>query len=143
MPILYEGLLIVKLAAYQFFYPFIEVPALGTKHINSNTFSYIFTGSRFVVIIMCLFVSLYRLDDAFAWSRFRAVVDEFGISGFLQVFFQLSAAFHTTGIMFRQMLNTAEQKWPMLSQLESRRPSGLRKSTLCYTEGQVYDQLIR
>lgn len=99
-----------RLAIYQFFYPFIKVFTLGTKHINADTFCNILTSSRLIIVVMPLFVSFYRLDDTFAGGRIRAVVDEFGISCILQVFFQLFAPFFTTGITLSQILNTAKQK---------------------------------
>ena len=99
-----------KLSGFSSFYPFIKVFALGTKSINANTFCNIFAGHRLIVVVMPLFVSFYRLNDTFAWSCFRAFVDEFGISYFLQVFSKLFAASFTTRIALRQMLDAAKQK---------------------------------
>ena len=81
--------------------------APGTKFIHADTFGNIFAGSRLIVVVMLFFVSFYRLDNTFARSRFRTIVYQLGVAGFLQVFFLLFAAFLTTGVTICQIVNTA------------------------------------
>ena len=84
--------------------------APGTKFIHADTFGNIFAGSRLIVVVMLFFVSFYRLDNTFARSRFRTIVYQLGVAGFLQVFFQLFAAFLTTGVTLCQIVNTAKEQ---------------------------------
>lgn len=81
------GNVLCQSALNQLLYPFIEVTAPGAKFIYANLLGDILTGSRLVVVVMLFMVTFYRLDNAFARSRFRTVVYQLGVTGLLQVFF--------------------------------------------------------